>query len=232
MNLLEFLAVALLALLIVLLFWFWQRSSKVRKLEQDLPSALYSMASYEPAVPLETMLSEVSACSPEPLRSAFCECVRQVRAGVSFPKALERLSRKYESSLLDRVVQLLQSAYSSGADLSEVFRKVAQDAHESQRLTAMRRQAFAVQKYTLYAGAVIVPALLGRLFSWAANSDSSFTYVSAVFWGLQVYLFYFGLFSAAFIAIVESDRRVFFPRAAVLILCGLLVFHGVRVWPV
>lgn len=205
--------------------WSWRRMSGIRRLEQDLPAALFSMAAYEPGVPLESMLSDVAASSPEPLRSRFSECVWQVRAGVPLPKALQHLRRQGGGSrLLDRVMQLLQAAHQSGADMSDVLRKVAQEAYHLQRLQAQRRETFALQKYTLYAGAVLVPALLGMLYARTDASASAFG--ASVFWGLQIYLAAFGVLSAAFIAVVQSDRSALAPRAASLALCGLLVFHA------
>ncbi|MBI2445361.1 type II secretion system F family protein [Candidatus Micrarchaeota archaeon] len=226
---LEFLPfLAVLLVLTARALWSWRRASRIRKLEADLPAALFSMAAYEPGVPLETILSDVAACSPEPLRSAFATCVRQVRSGVPFPKALQRMRLQSGSRLLDRVVQLLQAAYRSGVDLSDVFRKVAEEAYHLQRLQAQRREAFALQKYTLYAGVLLVPALLGLL---SARTDAaSSAYGTSVFWGLQFYLASFGVLSAAFIATVQSDRSALPSRAASLALCGLLVFHTVRSW--
>jgi len=204
--------------------WSWRRASRIRRLEQDLPAALYSLASFEPHVPVESALSEVAASTPEPLRSALSECVRQVRFGVPLPKALDRL-RRQGGFLMDRAVQLLQAAHQSGADLSDVFRKVAQDAHEVQRLQSSRREAFALPKYTLYAGVVLVPALLALLYAWAGPSSA---YGTAVFWGFQFYLAAFGVLSAAFVGVVQSDSRLFSARALALSACGLWVFHAVR----
>ncbi len=212
----------------VLLGWMavsWHASRRQR-LDADLPAALFSMASYESHVPLESVLSDVAACAPEPLKSALADCVRQVRSGVPFGVALTRLREKYPGALLGRVVQLLQAAHQSGADLSDALRNVAQDAHEFQRLQALRRESFAVQKYTLYAGAVLVPALLGLLFSWMHAADSP--YGASVFWGLQVYLAAFGVLSAAFVAAVESDVHDVLRKGAWLSLFVLWVFHAVR----
>lgn len=222
--------VALAALLAVLgvAFVFWRRGRSVRRIEQDLPAALFSMASYDASAPAEAVLSGAAASSPEPLRSAFADAVRQVHAGVPFVTALSRLPGARSSALLDRVVHLLQAAYVSGADLSEAYRKVAEDAYAFQRLQAARREAFALQKYTLYAGAVLVPGLLGMLFSWSHGASSP--YGDAVFWGLQVYLAAFGALSAAFIAIVDGDFRRLALRAGLLSFVALSAFHGVRLF--
>ena len=226
----DFLESLVLGALAVLLLFFTARgvlaASRIRRLDADLPAALFSMASYESHVPLESILSEVSACVPDPLKSALRDCVRQVRSGVPFGVALTRLGKKYPSALLDRVVQLLQAAHQSVADLSDAFRKVAEDAHEFQRLQALRRESFAVQKYTLYAGAVLVPGLLGLLFSWMHAADSP--YGTSVFWGLQVYLGAFGFLSSAFVAAVESDFHGLAQRGALLSVFVLWVFHAVR----
>lgn len=223
----QYAAAAALLVLLAHALLSWRRAADVRRLEQDLPAALYAMASYEPDVPLERVMDDVAACSPEPLRSAFSDCVRQARAGVPMPKALERL-RARGGRLLDRTVQLLQAAYRSGADLSDVFRSVAQEAHQMQRLQASRRESFALQKYTLYAGAVLVPALLGLLFAWTHAAASP--YGGPLFWGLQAYLVLFGVQSAAFIAAVQSDASALPARAASLALGGLLLFHAASAW--
>ncbi len=203
----------------------WRHAARVRRLEQDLPAALFTMAAYEPEVPVESVLSGAAAGSPEPLRSVFLDCVRQIQGGVPTAHALSRMG-KSGGVLLDRAVQLLQAAHRCGADLSDVFRKVAQDAHEMQRLESARREAFALPKYTLYAGAALVPALLGTLY--ARTGAASSIYGTSVFWGLQVYLVFFGLLSAAFVAVVESNRAALAPRALALSALGLAIFHAVR----
>ncbi|MBI5226669.1 type II secretion system F family protein [Candidatus Micrarchaeota archaeon] len=209
---------------------FWKPANAVRQMEKDLPAALFSMASYDAGVPSEMVLASVAAAQPEPLRSALGNVVRQIRAGVPATVALSRLRPVgHLSPLMDRVVSLLQAAHQSGADLSEAYRRVAQDAYAFQRLQSNRREAFAVQKYTLYAGAVLVPAVLGLLFSWGSHATSASTeYASAVYWGLQVYLVAFGVFSAAFVAVVEGSYGRWQFKAAFLALLALGVFHGVR----
>lgn len=227
MNALEALALGVVGL--VLLFGLahaWHASNKARSLDADLPSALFSMASYDAHVPLESVLSGVASASPDPLRTALSDCVVQVRSGVPLSTALKRLSRRHGSPLMDRVVVLLQAAHQSGADFSDAIRRVAQDAFEFQRLQTLRRESFAVQKYTLYAGAILVPALLGLLYSWMQAESSP--YGASVFWGLQVYLTAFGFLTATFVSAVTSEFRSLPVRGAFLSVFVLWVFHAVR----
>lgn len=196
-------------------------------LDVQLPAALFALASMNTHASVEDAFLQVAAASPSPLKEAFEGVVRRLEAGVSFPVALLALRRTYPSALLARVTGLFASAYQSGADMAEAYRKVAEEAFLFQRLQAERRQAFLVQKYTLGAGMVLVPGLLGFLFE--AVADPASPYVHAVFLGLQAYLALFSVLSALLVGVVDGAMQSVARNAVVFACVGFLVFHGVQV---
>ncbi|HLD75814.1 MAG TPA: hypothetical protein VI874_02255, partial [Candidatus Norongarragalinales archaeon] len=121
-----------------------------------------------------------------------------------------------------RAFLLLSSAYSSGADLSNAFQTIAEDAFESQALESERKTAFALQKYTLYAGVLVVPAVLGSLWSWAPSSSVS----DALWLGLHAHLFFFSVLSAAFIAAVERNLNSLGLNACVFLTLSFGTFYA------
>lgn len=184
------------------------RQRKTRALEKLLPSALFSFASFAPNTPVEKIISAVERDSKEPLKSALGFLGKQLSAGLSLPQALSKLRGLYSSPLLDRVTLLLEASYKSGAELSEAYREVAEDAFAFQQMEDERNASFAIQKYTLFAGVVLVPSLLGHLFSWASSS------ISGIVWlGLHAYLFFFCVLSALFISAVERQLSKTFVYA-------------------
>ncbi len=206
-------------------FRSFKGQSKIREVDSALPAALFSIASFPRGAPFDKVLLEVAASTPRHLRVLLQDASGCLASGMAFPLVMARMRSRCPSALLARVTGLLESAYGSGADLSGVYRKVAEDAYEFSRLEAERAQAFAVQKYTLFSGVVVVPALLGFLFSWASG-DSPFT--QAVFLGFQVYLFFFGLLASLFIAVVEGSPKRWLSYAIFLVPVAFIVFHGVR----
>ncbi|MBI4360788.1 type II secretion system F family protein [Candidatus Micrarchaeota archaeon] len=205
---------------------WWTAQRDAEALDGQLPAALFSLASLDSHVSVEDAFLEVAVASPSPLREAFQGVVRQLKSGVGFSQAMDALRRRYPSALLARVTGLWASAYQSGADMSEAYRSVAEEAFLFQRLQAERRQSFAVQKYTLWAGLVLVPGLLGLLFSWVADPTSP--YVHAVFFGLQVYLVLFSVLSALLVGVVDGSMRLVLRDAMVFAGVSFLVFHGVQ----
>lgn len=180
-------------------------SQRLRALERLLPSALFSAASFPPGTPLERIIDSVEQTTQQPLKEAFAFLKRQVKAGHPVPHALRKLRERYPSALLHRATLLLESSYRTGAPLNEAYRNVAEDAFAFHALEEERKASFAVQKYTIYAGVVLVPAVLGSLFSWVPASPLS----NSVWLGLHAYLLLFSVLSALFVTSVERTL----PRA-------------------
>lgn len=210
-----------LCTMILAFFYFRQKKTLFRLAERQLPAALVSAASLSPCMPFDRALSHLERNTPLPLRDVFSGLYGRLRAGVAPSAAFASVRKQFPSALLGRSLVLLEAAYHSGADLSRAFHILAQDALESFEVEEERLATFALQRYTLYAGVLVVPAVLGRLWLWAPASPLS----DALFLGLHVHLASFSILSALFVAAVERDLNGAFLRAGFFTSLGLSVFY-------
>ncbi len=200
-----------------------KRQRAKRSLDAQLPGALFSMALFDASVPLETVFARLAAHSPKPAADVFSFLSGQLSGGIGFERAVRAACRRFESVLLPRVSGLWLAAYRGGADLSHAYRRVAEDAAWFLRLSREREQAFAVQRYTLYAGALLVPGLLGWLYTFSAKAPSALS--SAVFLGLHAYLAAFGILAGVLIALMGPGLSRALPYALSLAPVAVLVFR-------
>lgn len=217
----------------------YARERRVREIEDALPSALFQLSSFPHLAPVEKLVDSISRSDYGPLSEEFAKASRQMKSGSSVREALQGISGRSGSLLLERTVSLLLLAQEGGSNVSRALREIAE---ESAKLSAISREiaaSAALQKYTLLAaGAFIIPGVLGALFS-ATSSFSSTDFFQlglvgsassqaelrqAIHFGTQFYLIAFSLLAAAFVSLAEGSLRKSVVYAAFLLPCSLLVF--------
>ena len=217
------------------------RSKRLKEIDDNLPSALFQMASFPRRTSAERMMESVAKSDYGALSGEFARAGKQVRAGMSVPKALEALRERNDSLLLGRAVALLQNSYESGADMSGAFRSAAEDIFRLQALGREHASAMTIQKYTLFAGgAVLVPLILGLLLNIVSSLDFASAgefgvsvenheaLVEAIVLGEQIYMVIFAAIASMFIASNEGNAAKAVLYFAVSAPLALLVFALVR----
>ncbi len=145
---------------------------KISELEQELPSALLQIASYPPQTPFEKIIEDLSDGNRQ-VNKEFSKILSSINAGESVGAALDASKRETKSRLFERSLELLSSAYETGADLSNSFKEIAEYALELSSIEKDRKSTLAIQKYTLLAAVFLVPALIAIVFALVAKLDSS-----------------------------------------------------------
>lgn len=222
-------------------YFGYLESKRLREIEDVLPAALLQVASFPRQASMEKIISALAYGDYGVLSSEFRIIEKQVNAGMPVVEAFEECAARNNSTLLNRALKLLANAYKSGADLSNAFREVAEDALELQAISKEARSAFALQKYTLLAGGIIVPVTLGLLLNVVSGLNTGgleeFTGTSAtarealsaaILFGNQVYLTIFAVVASAFIASSEGDLKKTVLYAAFLLPASLLLFNFVK----
>ncbi|MGB9577525.1 MAG: type II secretion system F family protein [Candidatus Micrarchaeia archaeon] len=209
----------------VLLYFFleYAREKRRQEIEEALPSALFQIASFPSKTGIEKIIASVAKSDYGALSEEFARAKRLLDAGASVPEALESMSKRCNSRLVSRACALLSQSYKSGANLSQPLKEVAEDVFDLQAIARENASALSMQKYTLMAGAVLVPLILGLLlnivssldlgvseFSAQSNAARQALLQAAVF-GAQAYLVAFAAIASAFIAFQEGT-----PKKAVL----------------
>jgi len=218
-------------------------SKRQLEIEEQLPAALFQIASFPKRAPMEKMLESVAKSDYGPLSEEFGKALKQIRSGLPVSQALEQMRLRNNSLLLNRAVSLLLSAYKSGADLSQAFKEVAEDVFQLQSLVKERSGALALQKYTLLAAsAFLVPAILALLLNIVSSLQNAFSpdvlgvsatvnakaLLDAVVLGNVVYLGFLAIISSVFIASSEGDVKKSVLYLAFLLPVSFLVFTIMR----
>jgi len=227
-------AIVLLSPLVAYSILSFLAERKARNAESFLPDALLHAASACEGAGFDEVIRSIAGAGYGELSSEFQLAERRLEAGAGFKEAISGIGRRLNSALVDRAVALLLSAYETGADLGEAIRETAEDAVELFSAEKEKAAALAVQRYTLFAGILLVPWILGFI----ARAVSQFDYSPMAELGLgsssavlevgkdaaRLYLLIFACFSAVFIAIQEGEPRKAVVYALAFVPVALAIF--------
>ncbi len=219
----------------------YKKSRKTREIEENLPPALFQIASFPKRTSMERIIRSLAKSDYGELSREFSRTERLVNAGMSVPEALEELRKRNHSVLLDRTVFLLLEAYRSGADMTKAFREVAEDIFDLQSLRKEVASALALQKYTLLlGGCLLVPLILALVLNIVGSLDFEYElgfgagaaerrelYETSV-WASQTYLAIFAGIAGSFAAVQEGQPKKGVLYFALLSPIALLLFNLVR----
>lgn len=203
----------------VLIYFYALYSMEQRRktVERYLPDALFQAASLQKGMPIERIFSSISSSGYGPLSEEFGIAAREIKGGGSVSSALNSMSKRNSSILLERANNLLLQGYESGADMYAAFRETADDILSIFSLVRERASSLSMQRYTLLiGGAVIVPLILGTSMHLVSGLSSGFgtifgqpandlyeTSVAAV----QIYLIIYALLASILIAQQEGESK-------------------------
>ncbi len=240
---------ALTAILPPLLLYFcldYARSQKTRELENNLPHALFQLASFPKRTPMEKMVSSIAEGDFGELSSEFKKIHGRISAGQSVSGALHASAKTASSPIYSRAIKLLHEGYESGADLSDALRTLAEDTLETHSIAQENASAMAMQKYTILTGAcIIVPAVLAMLLSLVAtlsldfaptNEEGDFSttkpapqeLLGAFEFSMQAYLAIFSATAAIFAAFTENAPKKAAMYFALILPLALFAFNAAR----
>lgn len=230
------------------LFWFFfliLKAEQVKKQKEDLaPDLLLSCSAFPKGTDSLTILRFCASAHFGLLGNEFSKALSEIQNGASVENALQNIKKRCQSPVIDRMIELLVAGYESGADLSAVFREVAEDLYQTKALFSERQAALLVEKVTvLVAGGLIVPVVLGLVWSMMNRFDFSTLSVleigldaasrktlwSAALLGTQAYLIEYALLASVFVAIQEAQHSKAILYAAILVPVGWIAFwlaHG------
>jgi len=230
---------------VMIFFYFdYVESKRIREIEENLPAALFQIASFPRRTSMEKIMREIAKSDYGALSEEFAKATRQVDAGSPVPKALESIASENNSMLLRRACSLLSESYQTGADMSTAFKEVAEDIFEMQAIQKQTAAALSLQKYTLLAGGcVLVPLILALLLNIVSSLQFDLAGISSVtpeqrqalldaaVLGSQAYLVIFAAIASVFVATQESNKKKAVLYFTLLFPLALAVFHSVRGLP-
>ncbi len=194
---------------------------KNAELEQFLPDALFQASSLQKAFGIEKTIQSISKSNYGVLSKEFTFAHNQIAAGSNVQKALQGISERNNSLLLERCMELLARGYATGADMKIALKETAEDIFTLFSIVRERASSLAIQKYTLLlGGGIIVPIMLGTVFSFVSsldysgletisNADASerTVFLENSLSAVQAYLAIFAALSSLFIAQQEGSTK-------------------------
>ncbi|MFH1256449.1 MAG: type II secretion system F family protein [Candidatus Diapherotrites archaeon] len=167
--------------------YFWQvyRFEQRKKgIEQLVPDVLLQASIFPKGSDFIKTIEYLSGAGYGALSIEFGKALLEIRKGAPIEEALENIKKRNRSASLDRAINLLIQGYRSGADMGKIFKEAADDLLETNALLRERVSTMVVEKYTLlFAGGLLVPAILGLLVGMVSRLD--FTALSVLEIGLD-----------------------------------------------
>jgi hypothetical protein len=207
---------------------FYEKRKKVEELEKYLPDALLSISSVPPGSSAETAFSAVAKGKYGRLSSEFEISLKQLRSKISLNKVLDDLSARNESAMLSKAADMLSCLFSTNNFAMSA--KLAEDFITEQEIIRERANAFSMQKYTLFFGALIIPLILAITISLSTNMASMMgKTISEVSLQIQAFLVIYCAMAAYFSAYMENRKSMALVYFVLLAALSLLTFNIVKI---
>lgn len=197
---------------------------KRKALENALIDEVLLLSSLPKANDLKEILGKLSSSKHKIIELEFKQIQRKVEAGHNIRELFLAISKKYNSEILDRFLELLINSITTGTVTVTDYRSFASNFIKSKQLIDERASALLMQKYTIiFAGGLIVPGILGVVISLvkklASNLDFSLLqtiqgeaiaslslfnicYVCSI-----VYIIEYVIISSIYLGMLESDLK-------------------------
>jgi len=222
----------------IILYLIDQRSKEI---ESYLPDALFQVGALEHGVPIERIIQNISRSGYGALSVEFSMASRQISAGTNVESALAGISERNSSTILDRMILLLNQCYRIGKDVQSVIRETAEDVFDLVTLAKEQAAILAMQRYTiLFGGCIIIPIILAFVISVLGELDYSLISMSSApaserkaliestISAIQAYLVIYACLASIFIAHQEGRTRKAVIYFVVFGAVSVLLFNFVR----
>jgi hypothetical protein len=192
-------------------------------MEKNVPHALLQASIFPHGTPTLEIISYLSKAKLGKLSEELGQVEGEVGKGASVEEALYNFEERWNSQSIGKLASLLRQGEKSGADLSKLFKEVAEDLLEVDGLARDRKASLLIEKFTLLAAAgIVVPLVLGIVGGIVQGFDLE-AVSSLSLGGLdifqrkkllrtaldcsQVYLVEFVFLSSLFLGLQENDWR-------------------------
>lgn len=207
---------------------FYEKQKRNEELEKFLPDALLTISSVPAGSSTETAISAVSKGGYGVLSSEFGISLKQLRSKISIKKVLEDLSARNDSAMMSKAANMLSNLFATNH--FQMASKLAEDFIAEHEISRERANAFSMQKYTLFFGAVIIPIILSTTISISSKMAELMernTTDFSIF--IQIYLLIYCGMTAYFSASMENKKSMAIIYFISLSVLSLLTFNIIKV---
>lgn len=214
---------------IVLAWGSYRTERRTEAVEAALPDALFSVGGIGKAAKPEVIFAVIERGAFGALSEEAGKSRRQLEMNVHLEKVLEDLWRRNRSLLLRRCCVMLGTLIETGTN--ERIGLIAEDLVRNFQLRRERAAQFAMQKYTLVLGSLVIPLILritlglaGRM-EGIGDAQGVHQVISSAEAVIPAYLVIYAVMASAAIADGEGRRSAAALYSAALSAAGLLAFH-------
>jgi Flp pilus assembly protein TadB len=202
---------------------------RLEEIERNLPDALFSAGGMPKSSSAERLFRMIGEGGFGALSEEAAKSLSQIRANVSGNSVLDDLWRRNRSKMLRRACLILRNMMDTNS-LDRVS-MLADDMIRSLHLKRERAAVFSMQKYTLLAGALIIPLILKMTLGLLASMGSLLeggAEIGPAEAVIPAYLLIYSLVSAAAIGDYEGKKSSSVVYLALMAILSLGAFHFIK----
>lgn len=208
--------------LLKILFRKYKQNLERKKLEIALLDEILVLSSQPRINDLKQMLYKLSKSNHKIISREFSLVLKKTEEGHSIKEVFDVLSKKYNSEILDRFLELLYNSITTGTVSVTDYRSFANNFLKAKQLIDERNSSLLIQKYTIiFAGGFIVPGIIGTVISlvnklttsvelstiYSIQPVTSSTLFSVCYYCSIIYIIEYVIISSIYLSFLESDIR-------------------------
>ncbi len=138
----------------------YKEGKEVESIENNLPDALFSIAGMPKGAHIEKIFERIAHAGFGRLSEEFETASKQMKANVKPEIVVRDLGDRVGSDMLMRAGEIMVKVFEAGGHIGERLAELAEDMLLFYEMKRERANVLSMQKYTLIAGAVIIPLIL------------------------------------------------------------------------
>jgi len=201
-----------------------------KKLEDGLVDEILKLSSLPKSNDLKVILERLSKSRNKIISNNFLEIIKQIDKGSSPKDVFEIFKQKYNSEILNRFLDLIYLATTTGTISFQDYRAVANNFIKTKQILDERSSNLLMQKYTiLFASSLIVPGILGVVISLIKSLISSISQVGTslyqvTYWCVIIYIIEYIVISSFYLSILDENKKRFIIYFLILLPVSFLIF--------
>lgn len=221
---------------ILYLFELLKEEQRQKAIDSVLQDILLQASLFPKGTEITKILEYIGNQKHKYISTEFKIALKHIQKGFPVAKALQEITTRNKSKMLERVINLLIIGYKSGKEMSFVFSKISHYILKTQELERERYSSLAIQKYTLLLSAgVLVPMILSWIINIVANFDlSSFSALGVIAYDPKmalyakyatwIYIVELALISSFFISLIDGNKKKTIWYFLIILPIALLVY--------
>jgi len=189
----------------------YKKEKQTEEIEEELPDAMMALASIPKGSGIEQLFRNISRGNFGILSKEFEKSVKQFEAKVKTSRVISDLGERVDSLIFKRTVRIMNCILESGS--YTVFNEVAEDLLKLFEIRRERKSLMSMQKYTLVAGAFIIPVILslslklGGTMSQILEKEGSGSSILTIAGStIPIYLVIYSTIAGYYISDIEGRR--------------------------